>query len=143
MQGRLKVKVSQKSREKIIALTAQGHNTSFSPRQDRTGVPLSSDNAQAMLPPRACVFVAKSARYPMGGDTSLTTYSLVQTQSDDQLEHHVHIAFLQYGTCYVKIRRDARDMPFAFVQYEVSWIFAENTFILILSERERCPACYL
>ncbi len=46
--------------------------------------------------------------------------SLVQTQSDDQLEHHVHIAFLQYGTCYVKIRRDARGMPFAFVQYEVS-----------------------
>ena len=47
-------------------------------------------------------------------------YSLVQTQSDDQLEHHVHVAFLQYGTCYVKIRRDARGMPFAFVQYEVS-----------------------
>ena len=47
-------------------------------------------------------------------------YSLVQTQSDDQLEYHVHVAFLQYGTCYVKIRRDARGMPFAFVQYEVS-----------------------
>ncbi|KAL9132292.1 MAG: hypothetical protein Q9175_006532 [Cornicularia normoerica] len=81
---------------------SQGYNTSFSPRRDRTGVPLSNDNAQAMLPPRACVFVA----------------NLVQTQSDDQLEHHVHVAFLQYGTCYVKIRRDARGMPFAFVQYE-------------------------
>ena len=54
------------------------------------------------------------------GDTSLMVESLVQTQSDDQLEHHVHVAFLQYGTCYVKIRRDARGMPFAFVQYEVS-----------------------
>ena len=57
---------------------------------------------------------------PFHGDRSLTMYSLVQTQSDDQLEHHVHVAFLQYGTCYVKIRRDARGMPFAFVQYEVS-----------------------
>lgn len=58
----------------------------------------------------------------------LTRYSLVQTQSDDQLEHHVHVAFLQYGTCYVKIRRDARGMPFAFVQYEVSGRLANNTF---------------
>lgn len=36
----------------------------------------------------------------------------------------MHVAFLQYGTCYVKIRRDARGMPFAFVQYEVSGRFA-------------------
>ena len=55
-------------------------------------------------------------------------YSLVQTQSDDQLEHHVHVAFLQYGTCYVKIRRDARGMPFAFVQYEVSRRLTNKTF---------------
>ena len=40
-------------------LTVQGNKTSFSPRRDRTGVPLSNDNAQAILPPRACVFVAK------------------------------------------------------------------------------------
>ena len=40
-------------------LTFQDNNTSFSPRRDRTGVPLSNDNAQAILPPRACVFVAK------------------------------------------------------------------------------------
>ena len=58
--------------------------------------------------------------FPFRRDSSLTIQSLVQTQSDDQLEHHVHVAFLQYGTCYVKIRRDARGMPFAFVQYEVS-----------------------
>ena len=60
----------------------------------------------------------------------LTVHSLVQTQSDDQLEHHVHVAFLQYGTCYVKIRRDARGMPFAFVQYEVSEKLVAN-FLLI------------
>ena len=65
---------------------------------------------------------------PFHGDRSLTIYSLVQTQSDDQLEHHVHVAFLQYGTCYVKIRRDARGMPFAFVQYEVSRRLGQNTF---------------
>lgn len=58
----------------------------------------------------------------------LTIYSLVQTQSDDQLEHHVHAAFLQYGTCYIKIRRDARGMPFAFVQYEVSGRLASKIF---------------
>ena len=47
-------------------------------------------------------------------------YSLTQTQTDDQLEHHVRDAFAQFGTCYVKIRRDPNGMPFAFVQYEVS-----------------------
>ena len=31
----------------------------FSPRRDRAGVPVTNDNAQAMLPPRACIFVAK------------------------------------------------------------------------------------
>lgn len=54
-QGQGKSSLSQMD----SALTVQGNNTSFSPRRDRTGVPLSNDNAQAMLPPRACVFVAK------------------------------------------------------------------------------------
>ena len=31
----------------------------FSPRCDRAGVPVTNDNAQALLPPRACIFVAK------------------------------------------------------------------------------------
>lgn len=50
----------------------------------------------------------------------LTLLSLMQTQTDDQLEHHVSNGFSQFGVCYVKIRRDANGMPFAFVQYEVS-----------------------
>ena len=33
--------------------------TVFRPREDRAGVPLSGDTAQAFLPPNACVFVAK------------------------------------------------------------------------------------
>ncbi|KAL6713555.1 hypothetical protein ACLMJK_009020 [Lecanora helva] len=79
-----------------------------SPRQDeasrpfQTNGPISNDNAQALLPPSACVFVA----------------NLTQSQTDDQLEHHVQNAFSQFGTCYVKIRRDNNGMPFAFVQYE-------------------------
>lgn len=40
-------------------LTVQGNNSPFSPRQDRIGVPISSDNAQGVLLPSACVFVAK------------------------------------------------------------------------------------
>ncbi len=71
---------------------------------------------------------SRSRLGPLSRGQSLTTYSLVQTQSDDQLEHHVHVAFLQYGTCYVKIRRDARGMPFAFVQYEVSRRLMGNIF---------------
>lgn len=31
----------------------------FKPREDRANLPLSADTAQAMLPPNACVFVAK------------------------------------------------------------------------------------
>ena len=49
----------------------------------------------------------------------LTPESLTSTQSDEQLEQHVHKAFCQFGNCYVKIRRDPSSMPFAFVQYEV------------------------
>lgn len=33
--------------------------TGFTPRPDRLAEPLSADNAQAILPPQACVFVAK------------------------------------------------------------------------------------
>lgn len=46
--------------------------------------------------------------------------SLVQTQTDDQLEHHVQLAFSEFGTCYVKIRRDERGMPYSFVQFDAS-----------------------
>lgn len=31
----------------------------FKPREDRANIPLTADTAQAMLPPNACVFVAK------------------------------------------------------------------------------------
>ena len=34
-------------------------NQAFTPREDRAGQEISVENAQAMLPPTACVFVAK------------------------------------------------------------------------------------
>lgn len=37
----------------------QGLEGVFKPREDRANLPLSADTAQAMLPPNACVFVAK------------------------------------------------------------------------------------
>ena len=40
-------------------LTAAGSPIAFRPRDDRIGLELSPDNAQAILPPNACVFVAK------------------------------------------------------------------------------------
>ena len=46
--------------------------------------------------------------------------SLTQSDTDDQLEYAVTQAFQQFGNVYVKIRRDARQMPFAFAQYTVS-----------------------
>ncbi|KAL9006147.1 MAG: hypothetical protein Q9188_001116 [Gyalolechia gomerana] len=52
--------------------------------------------------------------------SSSSTYirSLLQSKSDDQLEHSVLEAFQGFGNVYVKIRRDNKGMPFAFCQYE-------------------------
>ncbi|KAI9819208.1 MAG: hypothetical protein M1827_007364 [Pycnora praestabilis] len=81
------------------------NNTSvkqLSPRPDRVGQLISADNAQAVLPPEACVFVA----------------NLSSIRSDEQLEYSVTRAFEAFGNVYVKIRRDNRGMPYAFCQYE-------------------------
>ncbi|KAL9127079.1 MAG: hypothetical protein Q9217_003981 [Psora testacea] len=42
---------------------------------------------------------------------------LTQSDTDDQLEYAVTQAFQQFGNVYVKIRRDGRQMPYAFAQY--------------------------
>ncbi|KAL9609965.1 MAG: hypothetical protein Q9167_005293 [Letrouitia subvulpina] len=76
----------------------------FQPREDRAGLALSGDTAQAVLPPNACVFVA----------------NLTQSKSDDQLEYSVSTVFQAFGNVYVKIRRDGKGMPFAFCQYEIT-----------------------
>ncbi|KAI9885679.1 MAG: hypothetical protein M1823_002548 [Watsoniomyces obsoletus] len=67
-----------------------------------SSAPLNATNAQATSP-TACVFVA----------------NLAASCSDAQLEASVREIFQQFGTLVeVKIRRDPRGMPFAFVHYD-------------------------
>ncbi|KAI1870840.1 uncharacterized protein JN550_004986 [Neoarthrinium moseri] len=60
-----------------------------------------SVDAQAFYSPRACVFVA----------------NLPEGVEDVRLEAEVTKHFSHFGTVFVKIRRDGRNMPFAFCQY--------------------------
>ncbi|KAL7790739.1 hypothetical protein V8C37DRAFT_417321 [Trichoderma ceciliae] len=62
--------------------------------------PLQID-AQNIYPSSACVFVA----------------NLTQAFDDQRLEIEVTKYFSQFGTVFVKIRRDSRQMPFAFCQF--------------------------
>ncbi|KAI8675387.1 hypothetical protein NCS57_00439800 [Fusarium keratoplasticum] len=58
-------------------------------------------DAQSCYPPEACVFVA----------------NLSQNYDDLTLMSAVTNVFNQYGTVFVKIKRDKRQMPFGFAQY--------------------------
>ncbi|KKY25366.1 putative rna recognition domain-containing protein [Phaeomoniella chlamydospora] len=85
----------------LTQASSEGDNT-FTPREDRIGKEVNADNAQGILTPKACVFVA----------------NLSNQRTDEQLEESVQQIFGAHGKCYVKIRRDKNQMPFAFVQYE-------------------------
>ncbi|KAK3331076.1 hypothetical protein B0H66DRAFT_87851 [Apodospora peruviana] len=61
-------------------------------------------DAQGIYPPSACVFVA----------------NLPEPKDDRALEAAITREFSQYGTVFVKIRRDHNNMPFAFCQYTVT-----------------------
>ncbi|KAM3545485.1 hypothetical protein ARSEF1564_001647 [Beauveria bassiana] len=63
------------------------------------GIP--SVDAQGIYPPTACIFAA----------------NLAQLYDDKTLEYEVTRAFSKYGPVFVKIRRDQRQMPFAFCQF--------------------------
>ncbi|KAI9668350.1 MAG: hypothetical protein M1829_005554 [Trizodia sp. TS-e1964] len=76
-----------------------------------------NENAQAVHPPSACVFVA----------------NLCNKKTDTELEKSVMDIFGQYGQCWVKIRRDNRGMPFAFCQYESD----ENARKAIIEGRQK------
>ncbi|KAK3298206.1 uncharacterized protein B0H64DRAFT_438695 [Chaetomium fimeti] len=73
---------------------------SFSSRQDVGGI-----DAQGIYPPSACVFVA----------------NLPESKNDHALEAAVTREFSQFGTVFVKIRREVKGgvtgMPYAFAQY--------------------------
>ncbi|KAI1362437.1 hypothetical protein F5Y08DRAFT_355331 [Xylaria arbuscula] len=58
-------------------------------------------DAQTYYPPEACIFVA----------------NLPESKSDTVLEVAVTKAFSPFGPVFVKIRRDPKNMPFAFCQY--------------------------
>ncbi|KAK0609341.1 hypothetical protein B0T17DRAFT_501626 [Bombardia bombarda] len=58
-------------------------------------------DAQGVYPPTACVFVA----------------NLPEPKDDMALEAAIVREFTKYGTVFVKIRRDAQNMPFAFCQF--------------------------
>jgi hypothetical protein len=47
--------------------------------------------------------------------------SLPEKEDDVKLEVEVTKVFSQYGTVFIKIRRDHSRMPFAFCQYTVCW----------------------
>ncbi|KAJ6786454.1 hypothetical protein PWT90_03339 [Aphanocladium album] len=58
---------------------------------------VSSVDAQGIYPPTACIFAA----------------NLAQMYDDKTLEYEVTRAFSKFGSVFVKIRRDSRQMPFA------------------------------
>ncbi|KAJ3493409.1 hypothetical protein NLG97_g4750 [Lecanicillium saksenae] len=60
-----------------------------------------SIDAQGIYPPTACIFAA----------------NLAQIYDDKTLEYEVTRAFSKFGSVFVKIRRDSRQMPFAFCQF--------------------------
>ena len=58
-QAKLQIKVCHPFYLSSIIVLIVLAGAAFSPRRDRAGVPVTNDNAQALLPPRACIFVAK------------------------------------------------------------------------------------
>lgn len=69
---------------------------------DETGFQsIKDEDSQAVFPPSCCVFVA----------------NLLQSETEEALQVAVTQVFREYGSVFVKIRRDSKQMPFAFCQY--------------------------
>ncbi|KAH6714345.1 hypothetical protein BKA61DRAFT_673641 [Leptodontidium sp. MPI-SDFR-AT-0119] len=93
---------------RIISSAQSGHGVFVQEYSSEDGelttneqVLIKPEDAQAIFPPSSCVFVA----------------NLLQSEGDEALEVAVTQIFREFGTVYVKIRRDAKHMPFAFCQY--------------------------
>lgn len=67
----------------------------------QVAVAADASRAQSLFPPACCVFVA----------------NLLQSETDESLEVAVTQVFREFGSVWVKIRRDGKQMPFAFCQY--------------------------
>ena len=52
-------------------------------------------------------------------ETSLTTSSLSNQRTDEQLEHTCEQEFGVWGQCHAKVHRDKNRQPYAFIQYHV------------------------
>lgn len=65
------VSLSKSIGHEIELTSSQGLQGVFKPREDRANLPLSADTAQAMLPPNACVFVAKYVTIALLSETDL------------------------------------------------------------------------
>ncbi|PSR77773.1 hypothetical protein BD289DRAFT_486340 [Coniella lustricola] len=90
---------SQSSDGNERGVRQQAENPQAQPTTERHQI--NGVDAQNLYPPTACVFVA----------------NLPEPKEDTALEAAIYREFLQYGKCWVKIRRDTTHMPFAFVQY--------------------------
>ncbi|RLM01753.1 hypothetical protein CFD26_106039 [Aspergillus turcosus] len=87
------------------------------PRLDRQYTPITAENAQGLFPPDACIFVG----------------NLKITVEDKDLVRDVQQRFSTFGPCHVKVKRDKRKIPTAFVQFEkvedAAAALAENELI--------------
>ncbi|KAF4262630.1 hypothetical protein KXX13_001403 [Aspergillus fumigatus] len=72
------------------------------PRLDRQYTTITAENAQGLFSPDACIFVG----------------NLKITLEDKDLVRDVQQTFSAFGPCHVKIKRDKRKIPTAFVQFE-------------------------
>ncbi|RYP33385.1 hypothetical protein DL767_004790 [Monosporascus sp. MG133] len=78
----------------------------------------SNVDAQAFYPASACVFVA----------------NLPEGVKDARLEVEVTRAFSEFGTVFVKIRRDQKNMPFAFCQFTVGFAIGLGPYMSLANE---------
>lgn len=53
-------------------------------------------------------------------NNSLSLSSLLEGAPDEKLAEALTVVFGRYGTVFIKIKRKASNMPYAFVQYTVS-----------------------
>ncbi|TVY53183.1 Multicopy suppressor of sporulation protein msa1 [Lachnellula cervina] len=104
--------ISSPSHEKVQrdATKRNGIRTPGQSPHNHDGYEIITDNdAQARFPPSCCVFVA----------------NLLQSENEEALQAAVTKVFSEYGVVFVKIRRDTKQMPFAFCQY-TSLLHAER-----------------
>lgn len=105
-----------------FASQAQGLDVLLSPGDNANDYQvIKPEDAQTVYPPACCVFVAKyvyQTNIPLSSTNQ--SNSLAQSESEESLQMAVTQIFREYGPVFVKIRRDAKQMPFAFCQYTVS-----------------------